>query len=153
MTEVEVVRRGFLFGVAGSATLFAVPKLIVSRIPVVYGDGVHDDWEGLQSLMFGKPVRLLSGDTFAPGRAPKVSGGKFLLSDTLFMDERSSGAWIENCSMEWPHHRVDAPVINARNVEGFTLKCVDIRTNYMGPIISVEKSYIGRKPRAEESNT
>lgn len=47
-------RRAFLFGLG--ATLFADPKLIVSRIPVIHGDGVHDDYEGLQALLDGKPV-------------------------------------------------------------------------------------------------
>lgn len=94
---IETGRRGFLFGMG--AMLVAQPKLIASRIPTIYGDGVHDDWEGLQSLMFGKPVRLLSGDTFAPGRAPLLVGANLLISDTLFLDKRANGAMIRGCSI------------------------------------------------------
>lgn len=96
-------RRGFLFGMG--ATLFADPKLIVSRIPAIHGDGVHDDWEGLQSLMFGKPVRLPDGDTFTPGRAPRLFGGTYLLSRTLVFDARSSGATFTGSGLQ--SHAVD----------------------------------------------
>lgn len=59
-------RRAFLFGL-GAASLVASPKLIMSRLPLLYGDGVHDDAEALNAMFAGKPIKLAeTGDTFRP---------------------------------------------------------------------------------------
>jgi hypothetical protein len=100
-------RRGFMFG--AGAVLFADPKLLRSRIPVIHGDGVHDDWEGLQSLILGKPVKTATGDTFAPGDRPSITGGDYLISRTL----------------EVPNGRVfgmsHARITGSTNFKGYTL--------------------------------
>lgn len=83
----DASRRGFLFGLG--AALFADPKMLVGRIPMIWGDGVHDDWEGMQTLFDGKPVKLLSGDTFTPGPSPTLRGGSYLLSRPLKLVDKS----------------------------------------------------------------
>lgn len=80
-----VGRRGFAVGVG--AVLFARPKLIVSKVPILYGDGEHDDTEALNTLLAGKPVRTaLSQDTVTPlfrdGWAA-LKGGSYWLSAPL----------------------------------------------------------------------
>jgi len=54
-------RRKFLKGL-GAATV-AVPLsqiAVVERLPVLYGDNIHDDTVALQALLDGKPVKLKS---------------------------------------------------------------------------------------------
>lgn len=81
-------RRAFLFGIAGAASLIAAPKLILSQLPTLWGDGEHDDTEALQHLFDGKPIRLPTGDTFKPRfeRDPIVlDGGVYRVTETLHM--------------------------------------------------------------------
>lgn len=80
---IDASRRGFLFG--AGAILLADPKLIVSRIPRLYGDGLRDDWEGLDALFNGRTVKLPDGDTFAPGERPSLVGGRYLSTKPLQM--------------------------------------------------------------------
>ena len=114
-------RRAFVFG--AGATLIAAPKLMASPLPTIHGDGRQDDWEGLQALLEGRPVRIVSGDTFAPGKRPTVCGGRFFISRPLvvkgdavlyyptFIAQRRGGAagdilrleggFLRGCQVEW----------------------------------------------------
>jgi hypothetical protein len=79
-------RRAFIFG-AGAA-LIARPKLIVSPLPVLYGDGAHDDTAAFHALAKGLPIKLPSGDTSAPKfeRGPiTLRGGVYLIGAPIVM--------------------------------------------------------------------
>lgn len=93
----ELGRRGFLAAMFGAgAVLVAQPKLLVSRIPILWGDGIHDDTEGLEALFAGRPVKVMSGETFAPGAAPHLTGGSYRVTAPL---ELGNGTVIERAKV------------------------------------------------------
>ena len=77
-------RRSFMVG--AGALLFAQPKLILSQVPILWGDGEHDDTDALSALFTGKPVKTMGGDTFRSlfedGWAA-LNGGQYLITDTI----------------------------------------------------------------------
>lgn len=77
-------RRGFMVG--AGALLFAQPKLILSKVPTLWGDGEHDDGAALRALLSGQPVKTANGDTFRAlfedGWAA-LKGGKYLTSEPV----------------------------------------------------------------------
>lgn len=78
-------RRAFLFGAAG--LLVAEPKLLISKMPILYGDGIHDDTAALGALFDGRPVKIeKTGDTFRPlldNGTVALFGGSYLFSGQL----------------------------------------------------------------------
>jgi hypothetical protein len=104
----SATRRAFLFGL-GAASLVASPKLIMSRLPLLYGDGVHDDAEALNALFAGKPIKLAeTGDTFRPffsstSERIALRGGRYRISAPILFDRsglrvqrraRHHGRWL-----------------------------------------------------------
>lgn len=75
-------RRLFLRGaLALSAVSVAVPSLAFDGAPTIYGDGIHDDWAGLQAMFDGRPFHV--DDEIIVAGEGVVSGGDFILSRTL----------------------------------------------------------------------
>lgn len=114
MADINLPRRSFLFGFAGAAALIAAPKLILHRVPTIYGDGVEDDWEGLTALFNGMPVRLDSSETFSPhfsnGLPIELRGGIYRLSRTLKLPKCFSV--IENCWFIGDGALVNSPTLS-----------------------------------------
>lgn len=87
---IDTLRRGFLFGLG--ATLVADPKLFSSKLPMLWGDGKHDDYEGLSALLNGKPVKIAqTGDTFRPFfedglKCIELIGGTYLVCRGIVAD-------------------------------------------------------------------
>jgi len=84
LTELLASRRAFM---VGAASLFAAPKYFASKLPLLWGDGEHDDTEAFQALFSGKPIRTAgTGDTFRPlyhdGWAA-LRGGKYLITENI----------------------------------------------------------------------
>jgi hypothetical protein len=104
MSEIEALtadRRGFML--SSGAMLFAQPKLIMSPLPLLYGDGEHDDTAALQALFTGQPVKAATtGDTFLPlykdGWA-MLKGGSYKLSEPLKPSVRIYAAHARFISM------------------------------------------------------
>ena len=73
---VEISRRSFFRLAVGAAAVVAVPIPLgdVARIPVLYGDGVHDDAEGLNALIRGEEVSFAD-----PAMASRVGWRKGFL--------------------------------------------------------------------------
>lgn len=80
-------------GVAIAGTPIALKAAIRERLPIIYGDGIHDDSEGLQAAMNGLPFVArndcvtvsydrgrrtvhLSPGNFKLGTALETEGGK-----------------------------------------------------------------------------
>lgn len=79
-----MLRRSFLQGVlALTAAAAAGPQLALAEqaLPTIYGDGVHDDWAGLQAMFSGKPFRV--DNEVVVAEEGVVHGGNFLLSRPL----------------------------------------------------------------------
>ena len=83
-------RKNFIKTLIGATSLVAIPaiglaKPVAPTVPVLYGDGIHDDTAALQAwfdgtpLRFAKEVLLLNGDT--------LFGKKFLISNTIVLKE------------------------------------------------------------------
>ncbi len=88
MIDFPTDRRGFLIG--AGALLLAKPKLILSKVPILYGDGFHDDTEGLSALLSGRPFKSLSGDGFRPlydDGVAYLKGGEYLILGTVTTNE------------------------------------------------------------------
>lgn len=86
-------RRDFLKGTAGLATLALVPKWLVGpasrmldhpAIPILYGDGEHDDAPALQALVDGKPV-----DASRDKAATVHPDGSFVLASGTYLIRRT----------------------------------------------------------------
>ena len=86
---IDLSRRSF--GFAAGAALFALPKLTFARVPILHGDGIHDDTEALSALFSGQPFKT-AGDSFAPlyedGWAA-LKGGKYLVTAPIKASARS----------------------------------------------------------------
>lgn len=84
MIKTDLTRRGFLGGaLTVLAVSIAVPTAAFSfSAPRIYGDGLHDDWEGLQAAFNGKPY-LCQSDLVHGTKQVEVFGGNFLLSRPL----------------------------------------------------------------------
>jgi len=79
----KLSRRSFLGGVlALSVAAAAAPVLALADVPVIYGDGVHDDWAGLQAMFDGRPFRVTDGAALVATEGV-LNGGIFSLSKTL----------------------------------------------------------------------
>ena len=87
----DTTKRGFLLGLAGATGLLvAQPKLLLSKLPILWGDGVHDGSDGLEALFNGEPVKTAWGDTFKPmfddGTPVTLDGGKYYLGRTITLN-------------------------------------------------------------------
>jgi hypothetical protein len=62
---VELSRRSLLCGIASVAAVAVIPSIAVAalapNLPVLYGDGIHDDAPAIQAIVDHKPVMLGDG--------------------------------------------------------------------------------------------
>lgn len=77
----EMNRRWFLGGSLGIAGAVALPalKLVDPDIPVLWGDGIHDDADALNALAGGEPFVVDNTGLFEYGSG-YLKGGEFLIS-------------------------------------------------------------------------
>jgi hypothetical protein len=104
-----ISRRSFLNG-ALSLSVVTVAPSFAAPVPQIYGDGVNDDWSGLQAMFDGQPFEV-HGD---PGRfiakSGHVEGGTFLLRRGLYIN--SKNVTITNCEF-----------IGERDFDGIHFSC------------------------------
>jgi hypothetical protein len=79
-------RRSFLGGFL-TLSVAAVVGIPVEAAPVIVGDGIHDDWAGLQAMLDGKPFRV-DGNCYVAHDG--IIGGKLRFTKTLTFPE---GSW------------------------------------------------------------
>lgn len=130
-------RRSFLRGaIALSAVAVAPPSLAFDNAPIVYGDGVHDDWAGLQAMFDGKPFRVdnevvvagdgvVSGGDFVLSRTLTISGDNILVTDSRFTARDWQGDQhmlrLENChGAILANLRIDCTEMHAREATIFS---------------------------------
>lgn len=80
----DLTRRTFLRGALSLAALSAAPVAVMARlaVPTIYGDLIHDDTDGLQAALDGRPF-IVEGTLVEGGAAPHLQRGAFLISRTL----------------------------------------------------------------------
>ena len=84
-------RRSFL-KIAGAAGLLTVTPIsiasaLATKVPIIYGDGIHDDTEGLQAAVSGKDFVCESDIVWVSGDTVKIYAGNFLISDTITISD------------------------------------------------------------------
>jgi hypothetical protein len=81
-------RRTFLRGIITTTGALILP--VTQAIPCILGDGIHDDGPGLNALINGRPVNILSeGTRILENGIIKISKGKFLIGETLVFENPS----------------------------------------------------------------
>jgi hypothetical protein len=112
----EATRRSFLKGLFAVTAVAAtgLPNL-APALPRIVGDGVHDDWAGLQACFDGEPFRIENESVVAlEGR---LSGGTFRISKTLLINGKGEFS-IENVTF-LGYGTKDRPMLDIRNSRGF----------------------------------
>lgn len=116
---IETSRRSFLRGaliVAAASVLPAQAIAFVAPVPVIVGDGIHDDWAGLQAAFDGNPFRC-EKDFVRVGAhdAIHVDGGHFYISDTLLVKDRAV-VWITRNTFDGGPELEGRPLLELRNI-------------------------------------
>lgn len=90
----DVSRRSFLGGALALTAARSIPFSGLGHVPLIWGDGVHDDWAGLQAALNGEPFRAVGNRVIAQNVGGKVliHHGSFRLSRTLVVPE-SGAIW------------------------------------------------------------
>ena len=80
----ELSRRSFLGGILAAATLVRPTSVLARPVPMLWGDGLHDDTEALNALLSGGEFEV-SREGLALRRAGMIllDKGHFLVSDTI----------------------------------------------------------------------
>ncbi len=76
-------RREFLKGLGLASVGLAIAHQVGNRLPVLYGDGVHDDTEVLQAWGRGESVQWDDGSTVHP---TNLIGGQFKITGSIRLD-------------------------------------------------------------------
>lgn len=98
----DVSRRRFFQIAAGAAIAPVAAKIVNPLVPVLWGDGIHDDTSALQALLDGEVVEFANpsiangagwfGDTF------RMPSGFFKISHTLKIGHKSKCEYNGNHS-------------------------------------------------------
>jgi hypothetical protein len=80
MTTRRNIIKGFFAGLA-----LAVTPAWARGVPTIHGDGVHDDWEGLQAFLDGKPFNAVAKGSIV--RHPGIAGGHFIEGTTHYVSK------------------------------------------------------------------
>ena len=80
----EISRRSFLGGVLALTAAASVPVIrTTSNLPIIVGDGINDDADGLNALFRGDPVKIRAEGVRRTGGHIMINKGFFLLSRKL----------------------------------------------------------------------
>lgn len=113
IAPVELSRRLFLGGAIALVGAAVLPRMVLSA-PVVWGDGIHDDWAGLDALFNGRKAQILTDSvTISAAKEVHMLHGNFILSRTLRLRTDSPRIIIRNSVLTW-----SAPVETCIYFEG-----------------------------------
>ncbi len=106
-------RRTFLAAAIGSA--FAPAAAFKPwALPVLYGDGIHDDTAALQAAMDGKRVHWADGAGIV---GTIMVGRKFLLSDTLHLGGPNRPHCVfKECDFSFPNKPYEKPALRIQRM-------------------------------------
>ena len=107
----EVSRRQ-LFKLGTGALLTAAHAPLVLSLPVLWGDGKHDDTESVSAILNGRPVRFANPSLEAANAVGGLlTGGVYLLTDTIRVSKRA--VHIEGAVFDFKlPHKKDAFVLD-----------------------------------------
>jgi len=105
----DINRRSLLFGLGVASICSMVPSTVVAAIidpvPIIVGDGVHDDTAGLQALIDGRTFRVAPGlNITETNDTVMVREGYFRLSKGL----KANGTNDKN--IHFSNFRIDADI-------------------------------------------
>lgn len=97
-------RRSFLkiAGAAGILTVtpISIASALAKKVPIIYGDGIHCDSDGLQAALNGKDFVCAKNLVVREGNKVHISHGRFLIEKTVTFDERTFGSFT-NSHIRW----------------------------------------------------
>lgn len=77
-----MMKRRQFFGAAvaaiAGATLATIPALAADNLPILWGDGVHDDTAAVQAAIDGRPYRRAQDGAVVPARQHALRDGLYL---------------------------------------------------------------------------
>lgn len=87
-----VTRRGLLTGLGAFLAAPAIVRAsnlmpVKDWLPRIIGDGIHDDWEGLQAALNGEPFQAI-GPIFSDAGGVHLNGGVYLVTRPLVFGKR-----------------------------------------------------------------
>jgi hypothetical protein len=96
----EVSRRSFLGGALALTAAAQLPSALYASVPLIYGDGVHDDTAGLQAALDGKPFKVVGKGVYIVDHKGFIhlQDGAFKLTDTLHI--RRSNVSVMRCAFD-----------------------------------------------------
>ena len=111
-------RRSFL-KIAGAAGLLTVTPIsiasaLATKVPVIYGDGIHDDSDGLEAALNGKDFVCAKNLVVREGNNLVVSNGNFLLNKGLTFSDTLSSV-VRNCHFKFVPAEEGAALFTVRN--------------------------------------
>lgn len=88
----------FLGGAIAAGIVAAAGITLPLNRPQIWGDGIHDDTEGLQALFDGKRVDVVADDvTIIQAEWIEIRGGNFKISKPLIVARSDMEIRLENC--------------------------------------------------------
>lgn len=89
-------RRTILSGLLMSLVAVLMPRISSTpSLPVLHGDGVHDDTDAIQALINGE--RVIDAKTGMPWKSRSVEDRHFRTSRTIRLSDISQIEMIRNC--------------------------------------------------------
>jgi hypothetical protein len=128
----ELNRRGFLAGMLAAAAAPAIVRaesmmrLYVppqSIVPVLWGDGIHDDAPGLEALLNRREVRMNPLGRWADAQPGLICGGVFWVGRTIVLDQDPT-VIIKNCHFKSMGLQANAPLLLQRARKAAAPPCV-----------------------------
>jgi hypothetical protein len=96
----DISRRSFLGGTLSIGATAVLP-VVPDRLPVIYGDGAHDDLEGLAALFNHEPVHILAeAVSVSADGVIETRGGPGRIGRTMYL-EPGGTVYFDNCRIEW----------------------------------------------------
>lgn len=92
----SVSRRLFLGGALAVAASTAVPIASSLSLPVLYSNGVDDDWAAIDAVLNGRPFRTLDGFSGIATHG-ELSGGNFIISRPVLIPKGIEHFFIRSC--------------------------------------------------------
>lgn len=108
-------RRHFLRLSIGAAAIAAVPialkEAIRRQLPVIVGDGIHDDTAGLQAAINGEEFVCESGLVKMVDGGIYLDGGSYLISKTVTIPNDAHGTIMNARFDYWPTMSREDPLL------------------------------------------
>jgi hypothetical protein len=87
-----VNRRQMLSFGFGALAVTAIPltKMLAPKVPIIYGDGNHDDTPGLQAALDGRDFIALDSKVKVTNGRLELANGHYRLTQSIWLGEKNS---------------------------------------------------------------